>query len=96
MSRSRDPALLHQGCLRLASHGPTLPLPFLLFPVLYLTPHPGCVTAGVPWANLRFVLSLNLPHSQFLPESENAITLMPKVGNTMKNMLVPPPAADSV
>lgn len=77
MSRSRDPAL-HQGCLRLGPHGPTLPLPFLLFPVVYLTPSLGLVTAGGPWANLRFVLSLNLPHSLFLLGSD-ALTFMPRI-----------------
>lgn len=75
MSQSRDPAPYH-GCLRLGPHGPALPLPFLLFPVVCLTPSPGFVTVGGPWAKLRFVLSLNLLHSLFLLGSE-ALTFTP-------------------
>lgn len=66
------------GCLRPGPHGPALPLPFLLFPVVYLTPSPGLVTTGGPWANLRFVLSRNLPHSLFLPGSD-ALTFVPRI-----------------
>lgn len=79
MSQSRDPVLLYQGCLKPALHGRALPLPFLLFPVLYLMPHPRFVTAGDPWASLRFVLSLNLPHSPFLPGFDNAFTSMARI-----------------
>lgn len=91
MSRSRDPAQ-HQGCLGLGPHGPTLPLPFL-FPVVSLTPSPGLVTAGGPWANLRFVLSLSLPQSLFLPGSDALRPSCPgyshKMENTVRTVLVP-------
>ena len=66
------------GCLRPGPHGPAPPPPFLLFPVVCLTPSLGFVIVGGPWAKPRFVLSLNLPHSLFLPGSD-ALTFKPRV-----------------